>query len=168
MAAPSHPRGGGFNRGGYGRGTDHRNYPSGPPRRSSMYGGPPTGPRAPVSYPAVAFRGSSNSTSLTYPRTQRFNQPAAPAVSPHLADLPQVVPGGKRRSEQTVDNTRISKLEDEARKLREAIAEKQAKRRKVTREWEGLERESTHSSLKAELAEGSLRALEGEAAEAAF
>ncbi|KAL9075049.1 MAG: hypothetical protein Q9157_004140, partial [Trypethelium eluteriae] len=79
----------------------------------------------------------------------------------HLADLPEIVPGGQKLPE-VHDTSKINRLEDEARKLREAIAEKEAKKRQGVREWDRLQRESETAGLKAELAEGHLRALNGE------
>ena len=104
--------------------------------------------------PSASFRGSSNSTSTTYPRTQRFRD--------HLADLPAIVPGGERQPEP-FDTTKIEKLEDEAQRLRELISEKQASKRQGLREWEKLEREGDAARLRSELAEESLRGLNGEA-----
>lgn len=71
------------------------------------------------------------------------------------------MPGGRRLPELH-DVSRAAKLEEEARRLREIIAEKQERKRKGLREWEALERESANASLRAELAEQSLRALDGE------
>lgn len=170
LAAPTRPRGGG----GRGYGGDYPRDFSGPPppRRASghwgggrggtsYYGGPPSGPRGgPPSY-APPFRGSSNSTSTTYPRTQRFRD--------HLSDLPKEVPGGQKAPE-LYDKSKIIKLEDEARKLRDAIAAKEANKRQRLREWDVLEREGSNVSLRADLAEQQLRSLngEGEAGGAAF
>ena len=103
--------------------------------------------------PSASFRGSSNSTSTTYPRTQRFRD--------HLADLPTIVPGGERQPEP-VDTTKIEKLEDEAQRLRDLISEKQTNKRQGLREWEKLEREGEAARLRSELAEESLRGLNGE------
>ena len=104
--------------------------------------------------PSASFRGSSNSTSTTYPRTQRFRD--------HLADLPAIIPGGERQAE-SFDTSKIEKLEDEAQRLRELISEKQASKRQGLREWEKLEREGDAARLRSELAEESLRGLNGEA-----
>ncbi|KAL1619123.1 hypothetical protein SLS56_010257 [Neofusicoccum ribis] len=213
LSAPSRPRGGGRGGFGGGPGRDFQPYespggapPLGPRRGSGAwgprgggpgpagYGGPPSGPRG----GPPAFRGSSNSTSTTYPRTQRFNNvaaipptgpaaaaaainPGAPtgppiptgpagtaslnvtnlAVAQHLADLPTIVPGGIRQKD-IVDTSRLQKLEDESRRLREAIAEKEAAGRRGKREWERLEREGETMALRAELADEHLRSLNGE------
>lgn len=176
LAAPTRPRGGG----GRGYAGDYsREYPGAPPpRRGSThwtggrgslsgapyYCGPPSGPRGSGGgQPSFAppFRGSSNSTSTTYPRTQRFRD--------HLSDLPTTVPGGQKAPE-LYDKSKIAKLEDEARKLREMIEAKQAKKRQGLREWEALEREGNNNTLRADLAEQHLKSLngEGEAGGAAF
>lgn len=186
FAAPTRPRGGGFGRdypdprdspynaprgrgGGYrgGRPSSHLPYDS-----RSPIDGPPAGPRGPLpsshgSQPShydhrdapaphrPPFR-SNNSSSTTYPRTQRFNT--------HTADLSRPIPGGK------INNTgvdpqaekRLQDLEEQKRKLLEAIDEKQATKRKAVREWERGEQEVKRDGLKSELAEGSLEALTGE------
>lgn len=172
LAAPTRPSGRG--RGGFGYDAP-RDF-SGPPpgRRGSAHwggrggggyyggphGGPPAGPRGSMSGPsgpgafAPPFRGSSNSTSTTYPRTQRFRD--------HLADLPKEVPGGQRLPDQ-YDRSKILKLEEEARKLREMIEAKEATKRQTTKEWDTLTREADNAALKVELAEQHLRSLNGEA-----
>ena len=171
LAAPTRPRGGGGSSGRGYTGDYPREYASAPPRRGSAhwsggrggpggapyYSGPPSGPRGssgggPPPF-APPFRGSSNSTSTTYPRTQRFRD--------HLADLPATVPGGQKAPE-LIDKSKIAKLEEEARKLRELIEAKQAKKRQGIREWEVLEREGNNATLRADLAEQQLRSLNGE------
>ncbi|KAF2810722.1 uncharacterized protein BDZ99DRAFT_475616 [Mytilinidion resinicola] len=179
LAPPMRPRGGG-GRGGYAGDYAPREYGGGPPpaRRGSGHwaggrggpggapyypnsgppSGPPAGPRGggvvggPQPF-APPFRGSSNSTSTTYPRTQRFQN--------HLADLPKIVDGGKLAPE-LFDKSKLSKLEEEARKLRELIEIKQAKKRQTLREWETGERECDNNTLRAELAEQHLKSLNGE------
>lgn len=210
LSAPSRPRGGGRGGFGGGPGRDFQPYdnaggtpPLGPRRGSGAwgprgggpgpvgYGGPPSGPRG----GAPPFRGSSNSTSTTYPRTQRFNNPVVPtgptaaatatasspggpaiptgpagtatlnttnsAVAAHLSDLPSIVPGGIRQKD-LYEMSRLQKLEDEARKLRDQIAEKEALGRRGKREWDRLEREGETISLRADLADEHLRSLNGE------
>lgn len=170
LAAPTRPRGSG--RGGFG--YDAQSGLSGPsPRRGSThwggrggggyFGGAPSGPRgsAPGSTSfAPPFRGSSNSTSTTYPRTQRFRD--------HLSDLPKEIPGGQRAPD-LYDNAKIARLEEEARKLREIIEQKEAAKRKSLKEWDGLEREATNAALRSDLAEQQLRSLnDSEVGGAAF
>ncbi|KAJ4990674.1 hypothetical protein SVAN01_03905 [Stagonosporopsis vannaccii] len=166
LSAPTRPRGGG--RGGYPYDSP-RDF-SGPPRRGSwgagprggggfrggFHEGPAAGPRGSVSgatsYSAT-FRGSSNSTATTYPRTMRFRD--------HLADLPKEIPGGQRAPE-VYDKSKILRLEDEARKLREMIEKKEDAKRAKLREWDSIERDAETAQLRVDLAEQSLRNLNGE------
>ena len=69
---------------------------------------------------------------------------------------------GGQKLPDSYDTSKINRLEDEARKLREAIAEKEARKRQSVREWDRSQRESEMAGLRAELAEGQLRALNGE------
>lgn len=160
LAAPTRPRGGG--RGGFGYDAP-RDFSGPPARRGSahwgggrgggFHGGPPSGPRGSGPGPtpfAPPFRGSSNSTSTTYPRTQRFGG--------HLDNLPQEIPGGQKAPE-LVDTSKILKLEEEARKLREQIEAKEAAKRASLREWDSLGREAENAALRSELAEQHLRSL---------
>ncbi len=78
-----------------------------------------------------------------------------------MADAPKIVAGGQRQPEP-FDTTKITKLEEDARKLREIIAEKQAKKRQGLRDWDKLERENGNVALRSELAEQQLRDLNGE------
>ncbi|KAJ4313288.1 hypothetical protein N0V94_007014 [Neodidymelliopsis sp. IMI 364377] len=166
LSAPTRPRGGG--RGGYPYDSP-RDF-SGPPRRGSwgagprggggfrggFHDGPPSGPRGSTSGPSsfsATFRGSSNSTATTYPRTMRFRD--------HLADLPKEIPGGQKAPE-VYDKSKILRLEEEARKLREMIDKKEDAKRAKLREWDGLERDAETAQLRVDLAEGSLRNLNGE------
>ncbi|KAL8717898.1 MAG: hypothetical protein Q9225_004908 [Loekoesia sp. 1 TL-2023] len=186
LTAPTRPRGGGYGRdyphprdspysAPRGRGSG---YPSGPPPPRHSYdsrsptNGPPSGPRGPP--PSSTSHGpppsqydhrdsphrppfrTNNSSSTTYPRTQRFNT--------HTADLSRPVPGGKLNN-TGVDpqaEKRLQELEEQKRKLLEAIDEKQAGKRKAVREWERGEQEVKRDGLRSELAEGSLEALTGE------
>ena len=166
LSAPTRPRGGG--RGGYPYDSP-RDF-SGPPRRGSWGGGPrggggfrggfhdgpPSGPRGSITGPSsfsATFRGSSNSTATTYPRTMRFRD--------HLADLPKEIPGGQKAPE-VYDKSKILRLEDEARKLRELIEKKEDAKRAKLREWDALERDAETAQLRVDLAEQSLRNLNGE------
>ncbi|KAL8679116.1 MAG: hypothetical protein Q9186_004561 [Xanthomendoza sp. 1 TL-2023] len=177
----SHPRDGPYGglrgRGGYQGGPT-------PPRHSydprSPADGPPSGPRGapppsssnshnplpPSQYDnsrssepthRPPFR-TNNSSSTTYPRTQRFNHPA-------LASLPQPVPGGKINTGgvDPAAEKRLMEIEEQKRKLLEAIDEKQAGKRKALREWERGEKEVGRDGLRSELAERGLEGLTGEA-----
>ena len=79
----------------------------------------------------------------------------------HLADLPKEIPGGQRAPE-LYDKSKILKLEEEARRLRELIEKKEDAKRQKLREWDGLERDAETAQLRVDLAEGSLRSLNGE------
>lgn len=69
--------------------------------------------------------------------------------------------------EPLIDRTRLDKLQEEAEKLRKAIEEKEAKKRRGLREWDRLSRETETAALRSRLAEESLRAASGEAESAA-
>ena len=145
---PSGPRASGFGRGDYGSGRGDYG--------GSYRGG--FGRGAPE--PTFPFRGSNNSSSTTYPRTQRFN-----TVQQHLATTEKIIPGGKElpsglNSEQ---ERKLKQLEVEAEKLRADLAEKQKTKREAVNEWEVRERETEREALRSELAEESLHKLtEGE------
>ncbi|KAL9635391.1 MAG: hypothetical protein Q9204_002643 [Flavoplaca sp. TL-2023a] len=184
---PIRPRGGGYGShprdGPYGPPRGRGGYYSGPPPTRQSYDsrspadGPPSGPRgAPppssshgpppsssyydhrstVEPHRPPFR-SNNSSSTTYPRTQRFNHPAA-------ASLPQPIPGGKINSTgiDPAAEKRLLEIEEQKRKLLDAIDEKQAGKRKVLREWERGEAEVKRDGLRSELAERGLESLTGE------
>lgn len=102
----------------------------------------------------------NNSSSTTYPRTQRFNTTAN-----YLAGTEKVVPGGKLLPSGSTpeQERRATQLESEAEKLREMIAEKQKSKRAALRDWSDRERESEREALRSELAERHLEKLtEGE------
>lgn len=87
---------------------------------------------------------------------------------PAIADLPKIIEGGQK-AEPLVDLSRLSKLQEEAEKLRKQIEEKEARKRKGLREWDRLSREVEVAGLRSELAEQSVRELNGEAeSQAAF
>ena len=175
LSAPTRPRGGPTFDRESSRGATY-NIPS--PRSSRHYNGPPpvrqpsydahsipTGPRGsynstssnapPYEPPRIPFR-SNNSSSTTYPRTQRF--------STHLSSLPSIVPGGKLLPSglDPAQEKRLQQLDEDKRKLLEAIEEKQRAKRQGLREWEKAERESAREGLRSELAEGHLERLSGE------
>jgi len=68
------------------------------------------------------------------------------------------------------DKSKILKLEEETRRLRELIDAKEAAKRQRLREWDGLEKDAGNAALRADLAEQQLRSLnsEGEVGGAAF
>jgi hypothetical protein len=79
----------------------------------------------------------------------------------HLSDLPKEVPGGQKAPE-VYDKSRLLKLEEDTRRLREMIEKREDEKRQKLREWDGLERDAGTAQLKVELAETSLRELDGE------
>ncbi|KAI9863831.1 MAG: hypothetical protein M1813_003483 [Trichoglossum hirsutum] len=142
---------------------------SSPGANGSQSASIPTGPRAPPPsaraphlhpHSSGTFRsGHHNSTSTTYPRTQRFN--------PHLSALPSIVPGGKlfppnSSGGDPAISERLSKLQQEQQKIEKELAEKLEKKRKSVRQWERLDRESAREGLKGELAEKQVRMMAGE------
>ena len=128
---------------------------------------PPSGPRAPHPPHSIhngpapfdsrpPFR-SNNSSSTTYPRTQRFSQ--------YLPDsTPSIVLGGKLAPSgmDAGAERRLAQLEEDKRKLLEQIEEKQKAKRAGLREWDKTERETKREGLKSELAEGHLERITGE------
>lgn len=179
---PTGPASGRGGRGSWNVSTSYNRGPpatreSGPPREGSYSHDSRTSGPPPARHhdsmnapPPPNFRSGSNSTSTTYPRSQRFNNPtgggpqtpsAPTASSIHLADLPAIKPGGERLP-PLQDMSKADRLEEEAARLRKAIDEKQERKRAGLREWERLERESKMAGLRTELAEEGLRALSGE------
>ncbi|KAL6720163.1 hypothetical protein ACLMJK_002084 [Lecanora helva] len=127
---------------------DHTSY--GP---RSSYHGPPPSHEAPYRAPPP-FR-SNNSSSTTYPRTQRFN---------HLASSPSIKEGGEALP-SLVDpaaRKRLAELEEGRKKLMDQIEEKQREKRRNLREWETRERESRRDGLRSEMAEEALEAMSGD------
>ncbi|KAI9782212.1 MAG: hypothetical protein M1839_005326 [Geoglossum umbratile] len=142
---------------------------SSPGTNSGQNPGIPTGPRAPPPssrtphihpHSSSGFRpGHHNSTSTTYPRTQRFN--------PHLSGLPTIAHGGKLFPAHSGGGDpaiaeRLTKLQQEQQKIERELAEKLDKKRKSVRQWEKLDRESAREGLKGELAEKQVRMMAGE------
>lgn len=79
----------------------------------------------------------------------------------HLADLPKEIPGGQKAPE-LYDKSKLLKTEEDIKRLREKIAKKEDEKRQNTKEWDTLGREAEVAQLRVDLAEGSLRALNGE------
>ncbi|KAL9111442.1 MAG: hypothetical protein Q9227_004119 [Pyrenula ochraceoflavens] len=149
--------------------------PHGPPPRSASYDsrdGPPGAPRGNYSRDSQEshrpsftrdpsgpppFLRHNNSTSTTYPRTQRFNN-----TPNYLANTEKIVSGGKALPPINPEHDkRVRQLESEAEKMREIIAEKQKLKRAAVREWEDRERDSESAALKSDLAERHLEKLTG-------
>lgn len=57
---------------------------------------------------------------------------------------------------------KLAQLEEESKRLRDVIDEKQKAKRQMLRDWESKERESRREGLRSELAEGQLEQLSGE------
>lgn len=144
----------------------------------------PLGPRGRGEYSVSFGRGASagttpdgpfpfrqhnnNSSSTTYPRTQRFNNPVP--VN-HLATTEKIISGGKLAPSglPAEQERKMKMLEAEAERIRAEIAEKQRAKREALMEWEVRERESEREGLKSELAEASLNKLsEGDGSGVAF
>ena len=113
----------------------------------------------------------NNSSSTTYPRTQRFDNPTNTAQTQqsstdrHLSGLPAIVPGGKLLPSAIgpEKERKLKQLEDEAEKLRQAIHEKEKSKRTEVREWDNRERESATAGLRSELADRHLdKMMEGD------
>ena len=57
---------------------------------------------------------------------------------------------------------KLAQLEEESKRLREVIEEKQRVKRQMLRDWDSKERESKRDGLRSELAEAQLEQLSGE------
>jgi hypothetical protein len=141
------------------------------PSASPTSNGIPTGPRAgsggssdwfSKTWSTAAPRPSAHSTPnpAPYPRSQQ------PRVHPAVANLPQIIPGGKRDPSASGIpkdlEARLRKTEEETERLREELRQKEEKLRSGLRTWEKLERESKSMGLKSELSERHVRILAGE------
>lgn len=129
--------------------------------------GPPSGPRAPHPPHSIhngpapfdsrpPFR-TNNSSSTTYPRTQRFSQ-YLPNSAPSIVVGGKLAPSGMDAGAEK----RLAQLEEDKKKLLEQIEEKQKAKRAGLREWDKTERETKREGLKSELAEGHLERITGE------
>lgn len=135
--------------------------------RDGLRDGPPSGPRAPHPPHSIhngsapfdsrpPFR-SNNSSSTTYPRTQRFSH--------YLPDSAASIVVGGKLAPSGLDagaEKRLAQLEDDKKKLLEQIEIKQKAKRAGLREWDKTERETKREGLKSELAEGHLERITGE------
>ena len=184
LSAPTRPRGGSFARRDsrdqpYSAPQSHRG--GRPPSQSAYHASPrqqyeprqspsnlvPHGPRAQhgqstpfeTSYRAPPSFRPNNSSSTTYPRTQRFN-------TNHLASVPAIIAGGEALPSalDPAARKRLAELEEQKKKLQDQIDEKQKEKRRGLREWDSKERESRRDGLRSELAEEALEAMSGEVA----
>ncbi|KAF1990564.1 hypothetical protein K402DRAFT_308236, partial [Aulographum hederae CBS 113979] len=82
----------------------------------------------------------------------------------YLADLPQPIPGGQKAPSliSPERQAKITKLEEEAERLRALINEKDVKKRKLERDWEKSERELEVARLKSDLDDANLATLIGD------
>ena len=175
--APFGPRGGGYGRGESSSSSTRRDFGSsntyrgdyststsyrggGYGRGGSLSVGGPVGGGGSVSTEPTSFPfHGNNSSSTTYPRTQRFN--AAPTTQSYLTTTEKLLPQGKLLPSGLPPDQekRIKLLEAEAERMRAEIAEKQRAKREVLNEWEVRERESEREALRSGLAESHLQAL---------
>ena len=132
----------------------HQNHDQGPPHKSR--GGPPPHHSGGPPFEARPPFRPNNSSSTTYPRTQRFLTP--------LASVPAIVAGGRAAPSgmDPATEKRLLQLEEDKKRLLEAIDEKQKAKRAGLRDWERAERESARDGLKSELAEEALERMQGE------
>lgn len=136
--------------------------------------GIPTGPRASSAshatsgdwfnkaWSAAAPRPSTHQT----PASATYGRPQQPRVHPAIANLPQIISGGKKDPSASgipkEIEARLKKTEEETERLREELRLKEEKLRSGLRTWEKLERESKSMGLKSELSERHVRILAGE------
>jgi hypothetical protein len=124
----------------------------------------PTGPRAASSQP---WPTGPSRPSPTATRGPRFDPPAPqPRVHPAIANLPQIIPGGKKDTSYSGIpkdlEMRLKKTEEETERLREELRAKEEKLRKSLKTWDKLERDSKAMGLRSELSERHVRVLAGE------
>ena len=157
LAAPTRPRGG----------SNVRDtiWPGAPPRRGTMAAvaqgqGPPSGPRGnnftstgPVT--EHTFHRQSNATNTGYSRNQKLTS--------HLAGMCPIIPGGKLFPScfDPAVEKRILHLNADKARLFDQVTQKQASKRTGMKDWDRLDRESSISTLKSELAEGHLQRITG-------
>lgn len=135
-------------------------YESGPPSRYNDSNPPPPRKDFTSSNP-TPFR-PNNSSSSTYPRTQRFNT-ASSHTNNVLSVLPTAIEGGKKAPSALDPSSerKLIQLEDETRRLKEELEEKLTAKRKGLKVWDKLARESKREGERSELAEGHLDRLGG-------
>ncbi|KAL4788403.1 hypothetical protein BJX76DRAFT_109104 [Aspergillus varians] len=141
--------------------------------KDSGWAGTPTrrGP-APVGLHGMPTAARSNqlpasSTEAQRPRSCRHNSvpgtssPHTLRYSKYLVGLNNIIPGGKLGSFELDSSTekRLSQLDTDRDRLFEQIAESQKLKRAGLRDWDRLDRESSISALKSELAEGHLQCI---------
>ena len=157
LSAPTRPRGS----------SNLRDNPwaGAPPRRvvtsTVAQGPPPSGPRGTNLTPTGTeslqhtFHRQNSITNGSYHRTQRLTN--------HLSGLCSIIPGGKvfPLSFELSTEKRLSQLDIDKEKLFDQVMQKQKSKRSGIRDWDRLDRESSISTLKSELAEGHLHRITG-------
>ncbi|KAJ5105133.1 hypothetical protein NUU61_002480 [Penicillium alfredii] len=158
LSAPTRPR----------RGPGSRENPWGgtPPRRGPVTPAshpPPSGPRSNFTPPGPGG-GNYRHPSSRQNSVPFIAQSSAPRFTNHLAGLCSIVPGGRvlpSALDPAVEK-RLSQLEADQEKLHEQMMGTQKSKRAELRDWDKLDRESSISALKSELAEGHLQRMADE------
>lgn len=132
------------------------------PRRGIIPQGPPSGPRGNNFMP----QGSGSESINTYHRQNSIAHAGvcrSQRLTNHLAGLCSIVPGGKvfPPSFEISTEKRLSQLEVDKARLFDQVLLKQNSKRSGVRDWDRLDRESSISTLKSELAEGHLQRITG-------
>ena len=154
LSAPTRPRGGP-------RFRDTSWSGASPARRTPI----PTAPLGPTAIPRGNTTPSSSVNEIHRSHKQHSITPAANApgqkLTSYLAGLSTVLPGGRTLtfSLDPAIKRRISQLEVDEGKLLEQHAERQRLKRLWIKDWGQVDRESSISNLRSELAEGQLHQL---------
>lgn len=150
LSAPTGPRGGNPRESPWARRVPTSTTPHGPPlgpRSSSVHAGLGN------DFQQQPIHRQNSTTPTIEPRVQKFTD--------HLAGLSSIIPGGKLFSSSldTTAERRLAQLEADRERLFEQTAASQRLKRLVTMDWDKLDRESSVSDLKSELAEGHLQCI---------
>ncbi|RJE26086.1 hypothetical protein PHISCL_01611 [Aspergillus sclerotialis] len=150
LSAPTGPRGGNLRESPWARRGPTSTTPHGPPlgpRGSSVHAGLGN------EFQQQSIHRQNSATPTIEPRVQKFTN--------HLAGLCSVIPGGKLfpSSLDTTAEKRLAQLEADRERLFEQAAASQRLKRLVIMDWDKLDRESSVSDLKSELAEGHLQCI---------
>jgi len=129
-------------------------------RASSFSSSAPTQPKLQRSYISTEAPSYSG---ITVSNTTSSRQPS---TASYLASLPTILDEGKKLPD-LYDRTRLDKLQADNERLYKISDEKQARKRRMLREWEKLQREVEHADLRSVLAHESLDKLAGETSMAA-
>ena len=150
LSAPTGPRGGNSRDTPWARRGPTPAAPHGPPlgpRGGSVHAGPGN------EFQQHSTHRQKSATPSYEPRVQKFTN--------HLAGLCSIIPGGKPFSSPLDSTTekRLSQLEADRERLFDQAAASQKWKRLVIMDWDKLDRESSVSDLKSELAEGHLQCI---------